>query len=277
MVGRVRWGDAEREGYRRSGQLDGAFNDESVLANSVSTSRFSVFPCLVCPRQGTAGGREGTAGARLGRDAGLEAGIVWRPRRRAACPALPHVLLCCGSIASHDDKEPPRANRRPRPGRARRAGHLVRLLVTGPSPLTIDGPRWATGCPPGRSRSVNLRALLLQRSTPYGARDAAVAGLLCRARHRGGAWTVGLAGVLAPGLRRVAAALAATTRAARPIVTRGAGRPAGFGDEQAPCVRLTTTGSAEAPDRRLGCGARLQNRGDPRPQAPHEPATAVLP
>ncbi len=136
-----------------------------------------------------------------------------------------------------------------------------RLLVTGPSPLTIDGPRWATGCPPGRSRSANLRALLLQRSTPYGARDPAVAELLCRARHRGGAWTVGLAGVLAPGLRRVAAALAATTRAARPIVTRGAGRPASLGDEQAPCVRLTTRRSAEAPDGRLGCGARLHNRG----------------
>jgi len=50
--------------------------------------------------------------------------------------------------------------------------------------------------------------LLLSRATCYAARDAAVGELLRRARHGGGAWMVGLAGVLAPGLRRVAAALA---------------------------------------------------------------------
>jgi hypothetical protein len=83
-----------------------------------------------------------------------------------------------------------------------------RLLVTGPSPLAIDGAALGHGLPARLIPLDQLRTLLLQRSTPYAARDAAVSELLRRARHSGGAWTVGLAGVLAPGLRRVAAALA---------------------------------------------------------------------
>ncbi len=83
-----------------------------------------------------------------------------------------------------------------------------RLLVTGPSPLAIDGAALGHGLPARLIPLDQLRALLLARSTPYAARDAAVRELLRRARHSGGAWTVGLAGVLAPGLRRVAAALA---------------------------------------------------------------------
>ncbi len=83
-----------------------------------------------------------------------------------------------------------------------------RLLVTGPSPLAIDGAALGHGLPARLIPLDQLRALLLDRGTPYAARDAAVRELLCRARRSGGAWTVGLAGVLAPGLRRVAAALA---------------------------------------------------------------------
>ncbi len=83
-----------------------------------------------------------------------------------------------------------------------------RLLVCGPSPLAIDGAGLGHGLPARLIPLDELRALLLDRDTPYAARDAAVRELLCRARHQGGAWTVGLAGVLAPGLRRVAAALA---------------------------------------------------------------------
>lgn len=83
-----------------------------------------------------------------------------------------------------------------------------RLLVSGPSPLAIDGAALGHGLPARLIPLDQLRALLLQRNTPYAARDAAVSELLRRARHSGGAWTVGLAGVLAPGLRRVAAALA---------------------------------------------------------------------
>src|SRR6266498_3568005 len=83
-----------------------------------------------------------------------------------------------------------------------------RLLVTGPSPLAIDGAVLGCGLPARLIPLGELRRLLLARTTTYGARDAAVSELLRRARHSGGAWTVGLAGVLAPGLRRVAAALA---------------------------------------------------------------------
>jgi len=83
-----------------------------------------------------------------------------------------------------------------------------RLLVCGPSPLAIDGAALGHGLPARLIPLDELRALLLDRDTSYAARDAAVGELLCRARHQGGAWTVGLAGVLAPGLRRVAAALA---------------------------------------------------------------------
>jgi hypothetical protein len=102
------------------------------------------------------------------------------------------------------------------PGAAHNPGALdvldtsFRLLVTGPSPLAIDGAALGHGLPARLIPLDQLRALLLRRSTPYAARDAAVAELLRRARHSGGAWTVGLAGVLAPGLRRVAATLAST-------------------------------------------------------------------
>jgi hypothetical protein len=83
-----------------------------------------------------------------------------------------------------------------------------RLLVSGPAPLAIDGAALGHGLPARLIPLDQLRVLLLDRGTPYAARDAAVRELLRRARHLGGAWTVGLAGVLAPGLRRVAAALA---------------------------------------------------------------------
>jgi hypothetical protein len=83
-----------------------------------------------------------------------------------------------------------------------------RLLVSGPSPLAIDGAALGHGLPVRQIPLDELRGLLLDRGTPYAGRDAAVRELLRRARTRGGAWTVGLAGVLMPGLRRVAAALA---------------------------------------------------------------------
>jgi hypothetical protein len=83
-----------------------------------------------------------------------------------------------------------------------------RLLVAGPSPLALDGAVLGCGLPARLIPLDELRTLLLRRSTPYAARDAAVAELLRRARRDHDTWTVGLAGVLVPGLRRVAAALA---------------------------------------------------------------------
>jgi hypothetical protein len=47
-----------------------------------------------------------------------------------------------------------------------------------------------------------LRGILLHPSTSHATRDAAISILLGRARAEGGRWTIGLAGVLLPGLRR---------------------------------------------------------------------------
>jgi hypothetical protein len=47
-----------------------------------------------------------------------------------------------------------------------------------------------------------LGAMLLHPSTPYWARDRAVRLLFERSRRLGGPWTVGLAGVVLPGMRR---------------------------------------------------------------------------
>jgi hypothetical protein len=47
-----------------------------------------------------------------------------------------------------------------------------------------------------------LRGILLHPSTAHGTRDAAIRVLLARARTEGGRWTIGLGGVLLPGLRR---------------------------------------------------------------------------
>ncbi len=41
------------KGHGASGQLKGAFHDELALAKGVRTSSSCVFPCFVCPRQGT--------------------------------------------------------------------------------------------------------------------------------------------------------------------------------------------------------------------------------
>ena len=81
------------------------------------------------------------------------------------------------------------------------------ILTTEPRPLALDG----TGIPGLPDRPIpldELRARLLHPSTPYATRDAALEVLIERARAQGGGWTVGLAGVLLPGLRRAVAPLA---------------------------------------------------------------------
>jgi len=75
------------------------------------------------------------------------------------------------------------------------------LLVTGPNPLALDG----TSLDGLADRAIpldELKAMLLHPSMAFAARDAVVDELVSRSRSRGGAWTVGLAGVLLPGLRR---------------------------------------------------------------------------
>ncbi len=81
------------------------------------------------------------------------------------------------------------------------------LLVTGPAPLALDG----ASLPALPDRLVpldELRDLLLARSCPQATRDAAWAEVIRRSRSRGGAWTVGAAGMALPALRAVSGSLA---------------------------------------------------------------------
>jgi DNA-directed RNA polymerase specialized sigma24 family protein len=82
------------------------------------------------------------------------------------------------------------------------------LLCAGPRPLALDGAG-ITGLPERPVPLDELRDRLLHPSTSYATRDAALQALVGRARAEGGAWAVGLAGVLLPGLRRAVAPLVA--------------------------------------------------------------------
>lgn len=79
------------------------------------------------------------------------------------------------------------------------------LLCTGPSPLAVDGREIGPPLPPRAIPLTELSSLLLHPSTPYEARDRAVSVLARRAQDEGGAWTVGIAAVLLPGLRAAVA------------------------------------------------------------------------
>jgi len=83
-----------------------------------------------------------------------------------------------------------------------------RLLCRPPRPLALDG-REVDGLGDRMIPLDELRAILLHPSTPYATRDRAISVLLGDARDRGGAATVGLAGVLLFGLRRAVAPLCA--------------------------------------------------------------------
>jgi DNA-directed RNA polymerase specialized sigma24 family protein len=76
-----------------------------------------------------------------------------------------------------------------------------RLLSVGPRPLSLDG-REVPGLPDRDIPLLELRAMLLHPSVAYPVRDAAVGALVARAQAEGGRWSVGIAGVLLPGIRR---------------------------------------------------------------------------
>ncbi|HEX9767303.1 MAG TPA: hypothetical protein VGA36_11120 [Nitriliruptorales bacterium] len=84
-------------------------------------------------------------------------------------------------------------------------------LVGGRDGLALHGRDVGAGLPAQRLGLDELRCLLLRRSTPYAARDAALAELARRACDDE-VWMVGLAGVLLPGLRRTAGRLASGYR-----------------------------------------------------------------
>ena len=83
-----------------------------------------------------------------------------------------------------------------------------RLLCAGPSPLAVHGREIGDPFPPRPIPLTELGPMLLHPAVPYDARDLAVRLVLRRAQAEGGAWVVGLAGLLLPGLRAALGALA---------------------------------------------------------------------
>jgi hypothetical protein len=83
-----------------------------------------------------------------------------------------------------------------------------RLLVRGPAPLAVDGRQVHPDLPARLVPLDELRAILLGETTSFAVRNAALAVLIRRAKQERGAWVIGLAGVLLPGLRRLAGRLA---------------------------------------------------------------------
>ena len=80
-----------------------------------------------------------------------------------------------------------------------------RLLAAGPQPLALHGR--AIGLAVESIRLWDLRAILFHPATGVAVQRAALVTLVGRARRRRGAWVVGLAGVLLPGLRQQVACL----------------------------------------------------------------------
>lgn len=79
-----------------------------------------------------------------------------------------------------------------------------RVLGSGPGALCLDGRLVGYGLPGRPVALCELRTRLLHPSFPYDSRDGVLNALVARSQHRGGAWTVALAGMLLPGLRRSA-------------------------------------------------------------------------
>lgn len=82
-------------------------------------------------------------------------------------------------------------------------------LTTDPTSLAVDGAALGDGLPDRWIPLDELRSRLLLPTCPYETRDAAINALLAKAQTEGRSWTVGLIGVLLPGLRRAASPLTA--------------------------------------------------------------------
>ncbi len=82
------------------------------------------------------------------------------------------------------------------------------VLDTLAAAFRFDGKEIHPSLPPRAIPLDELRDLLLDGHTSNSIRNAALAELIRRAKEERGAWVIGLAGVLLPGLRRVAGRLA---------------------------------------------------------------------
>jgi hypothetical protein len=92
------------------------------------------------------------------------------------------------------------------------ADAAFRLLCAGPQPLALHAAKVAAGLPDRPVPVDELRVLLLHPSTSARARNQVWAELVRRARAGDPAWTVALAGIAMPGLRRAVGSLAAAWR-----------------------------------------------------------------
>lgn len=92
------------------------------------------------------------------------------------------------------------------------ADTAFRLLCAGPQPLALHAAKVAAGLPDRPVPLDELRVLLLHPSTSARARNQVWAELVRRARDGDPAWTVALAGIAMPGLRRAVGSLAGTWR-----------------------------------------------------------------
>ncbi|RBQ20571.1 hypothetical protein DP939_05610 [Spongiactinospora rosea] len=84
------------------------------------------------------------------------------------------------------------------------AERAFRLLITGPSPLSVDGHAIGHGAPQRRIDLGELKALLLSPQAGDAFKDAAWAHLVWQARSDGPAWVIGCVGVAMPGLKNLA-------------------------------------------------------------------------
>jgi hypothetical protein len=120
---------------------------------------------------------------------------------------VPGPLDACTSHAADPSpgRQPASGRRWSRTGETRPLDVLdrsFRLLVCEPAPLSLDGRAVGYGLPDGPIPLDRLRGLLLHPAVGFAARDAALTWLVQRAQAEGGAWLVGLAGVLLPGVGR---------------------------------------------------------------------------
>lgn len=84
------------------------------------------------------------------------------------------------------------------------AANSLRLLTTGPEPLSVDGAALGGGLPRRRIPLSELASILMHPSCDHATSDQVWRLLIGRARTDGPAWVVGAVGVALPGLRQAA-------------------------------------------------------------------------
>jgi len=106
-------------------------------------------------------------------------------------------------------------------------------MIVQAHPLELEAGFLGHGLPSSAVRLDGLSAVLLRKAPSYAARDVVCAELVRRARTGNDRWQVALAGVLMPGLRRMAMRLARDCRDPDEVADRDAELVTGFLDAMA--------------------------------------------